>query len=137
MFFHKKILIVDEAESSRRFLRHVLTNAGYTVETASNNYQALERVCDSHFNIFFIDISLPNLEGMKLIKRLRELEGYETTPILVMTFAMAITDDMIQECGAANISEWIAKPISPTKVTSLLKRMDYENTNTYYSQSNG
>ena len=135
MSFYKKILVVDEAESSRRFLRHILTNAGYTVEAVSNNGQAIERISESNFDIFFIDVSIPKLDGMKLIKKLRATEGYESTPILVVTLAMTITDTMIQECGAASIYEWIAKPISPSRVTSLLKKMDYTNANTVTMQA--
>lgn len=129
MYFYKKILIVDEAESSRRFLRHVLTNAGYTVEAVSSHSQAIERVSESNFDIFFIDVSLPELNGIKLINTLRKIEGYESTPIMVITLAMAITDSMIQQCGAARISGWIPKPISPSRVTSLLKQMDHSNAN--------
>ncbi|MDH5776863.1 MAG: response regulator [Gammaproteobacteria bacterium] len=135
MSFFKKILVVDEAESSRRFLRHVLTNAGYTVEAVASNGQAIERINEGHIDIFFVDVSLPEMEGIKLIKTLRESDEYAAAPILVVTLAMKISDEMIQQCGAAKITEWIPKPISPSKVLSLLKKMNYESNNTLYAQS--
>lgn len=131
MFLSKKILIVDNADSSRNFLRHVLTNAGYTVETVRNSNDAVELVSEYDFDIFFIDTHLPDEEGIKLIKLLREIDGYESIPILAIT--MGNDDAIKQQCESANVTEWISKPVSPTGVIALLRKMGM--TNTHQAQS--
>lgn len=131
MFVRKKILIVDAEEMSRHFLHHILTNAGYTVEAVRSGREALDLLDDIDIDIFFVDIHLPELDGIKFINELHKIEFYQSTPILAVTTANP--DSLKQKGDAIGITEWVKKPISPPIVITLLKKMGM--TNAHHVQS--
>lgn len=131
MFIRKKILIVDCVEMNRQFLRHILTNAGYLIEVASNSKEALAMLDDDDFDIFFVDIHMPDLDGIKLIKSLRTLKGYESAPILAVTTANP--EKLKQKGEEIGITNWIKNPISPPKLLQMLRDMGL--INKYQAQS--
>lgn len=117
---HKsKVLVVDDADSVLHMMRHSLSNAGYDVRTASNGYEALTQAKQQQFDIVFTDIHMPEMDGISLIKALRELTGYEHTPILALT--MTNTDSIKSTGKSAGATGWITKPVSPPKLLDLLK----------------
>jgi PAS domain S-box-containing protein len=66
------VLVVEDDESVRRFLRSVLTGANLAVVEVSNGRQALERVANGHFDLVITDLVMPELEGVETIRRLTE-----------------------------------------------------------------
>lgn len=131
MFVRKKILIVDNVEMTRHFLHHILTNAGYTVEAVGSSREAMALLGDDDFDVFFVDIHMPELEGIKFIKELHAIEFYQSVPILAMTTSNP--DALKQKGDAIGITDWIKKPISPPVIVMLLKKMGL--TNAHHVQS--
>lgn len=126
MFVRKKILIVDGMEMSRHFLRHTLTNAGYVVETASNEDDAMTMANNQDFDVFIIDLHLPDMASIKVIKSLRGIEDYLTTPILAATNANI--ESLRAKGDELGITTWLKKPISSRDLLDLLKEMKLVNT---------
>jgi len=131
MFIRKKILIVEGMDMDRHFLRHILTNAGYTTEAVGSRSAALDKLDNEDFDVFFVDIHMPELDGIKLIKTLREMEEYQSVPILAVTRANPET--MRQKGEAIGITDWVRKPISPQYLLHMLKEMGL--TNQHHVQS--
>jgi two-component system response regulator HydG len=73
-----KILIVDDDESICKTLKLILENEGYSVEVANSGKEALDRSKTTIFNVALLDIRLPDTEGTRLLKALRE-----TTPKMI------------------------------------------------------
>jgi DNA-binding NtrC family response regulator len=67
-----RILIVDDDESIRKALETVLEEKGYVVETAQNGKEAIQKANTQFYNLAFIDIRLPDMEGTKLLDSLKE-----------------------------------------------------------------
>lgn len=131
MFIRKKILIVDGQEMDRQFLRHILTNASYTVHIASDRQQALDFLNEESFDTFIVDIHLPDMEGIKFIRQLHESKNYHATPILAITTANV--EAIRQKGETLGITDWIKKPISPPKLLNMLRKMGITNQHQFQS----
>lgn len=73
-----RILVIDDDESVRKVLAVALADKGYTVETAEDGKEAIEKSKTNFFNLALVDIRLPDMEGAKLLTAMKE-----TTPKMV------------------------------------------------------
>lgn len=73
-----RILVVDDDENIRKTLATILEDEGYSVDTAENGKEAIEKSNTKFFNLALIDIRLPDIEGVKLLTAMKE-----TTPKMV------------------------------------------------------
>jgi DNA-binding NtrC family response regulator len=69
---HARILVVDDDESIRTVLAAVLEEKGYTVDTVGCGKEAIEKTKTSFYNLVFIDIRLPDMEGTKVLARMKD-----------------------------------------------------------------
>ena len=76
-----KILITEDEESLRFVLQKALEAEGYFVQTAANGAAARRLLADHHFDVSLMDIKLPDIDGLELLKEFKE-NGVETAMIL-------------------------------------------------------
>lgn len=69
---HARILIVDDDESIRKMLSTILEEEEYLVDTAENGKEAIDKSTERIFNLALIDVRLPDIEGVTLLKEFRE-----------------------------------------------------------------
>lgn len=79
--FH--ILVVDDDKNTRRLIEAVLSRENYTVTTAENGEQALQRLDEQHIDLIVLDIMMPKIDGYELTRQLRAA-GNEL-PILMVS----------------------------------------------------
>ena len=79
-----KILAVDDEEPFRRLLRNELTRKGFLVETASDGEEALGMLKEKSYDVVLLDIVMPGLDGISLMKKLRGRNA-RTPAIIVLT----------------------------------------------------
>jgi two-component system, chemotaxis family, chemotaxis protein CheY len=107
----KHALIVDDSATMRNMIKAVVNEMGFEVITAQDGEKALRSAQSDHFDIIITDINMPNMDGIELIRHLRELEKTKYTPILVITTEGG---DNVKQAGKnAGASGWIVKPFSP------------------------
>ncbi len=111
------ILIIDDEPNLRRSLGLILQRAGYTVTTAANANEALQLLQAGAYELTFLDIKLPDINGIQLLPQIREL--YPEMPVLILT-AHATLDTAI---GAvrSGARDYLLKPVDPE---SILSRVD-------------
>ncbi|MCK4362793.1 MAG: PAS domain S-box protein, partial [Dehalococcoidia bacterium] len=102
-----RILIVDDDESSRRSLSLILGKNGYEVETAGTGREALEKAQQRFFNLAFLEIRLPDVEGTKLIAPLKEIHPCLAV-IMITGYATVETAVQALTNGA---SAYVTKPL--------------------------
>ena len=73
-----RILIIDDEESIRKTLSMILRHAGYSVDTAANGKEAIEKTETNFYNLALIDVRLPDIEGTELLTSMKQ-----TTPKMV------------------------------------------------------
>jgi two-component system KDP operon response regulator KdpE len=77
-----RVLVVDDDPQIRRAVREAIAREGIEVETAADGKEALRRAGEMEFSLVITDLSMPNLDGLELV---RELRSRSTVPILVLT----------------------------------------------------
>ncbi len=106
------ILIIDDEPNLRRSLGLILQRAGYIITTASNAAEAIHLLQAGAYDLTFLDIKLPDQNGIQLLPKLRDL--YPEMPILILT-AHATLDSAI---GAVRLGarDYLLKPIDPDAI---------------------
>lgn len=108
----KTALIVDDSPTMRQMVAFTLTNAGFTVIEAEHGKDAVSKVAGGpRLDIVVTDLNMPEMDGITLIKELRQLSAFKFTPILMLTTESAMEKKQAgKEAGATG---WIVKPFKP------------------------
>ncbi len=124
------ILVVDDNQVNQMVAKEILQKAGCKVETASNGIEAIELVKKNTYDLVFMDIQMPQMDGTTATREIKKLNIPNLAPIIAMT-AYAMEDDK-EKFLAAGMDDYIAKPIKSdvliTKIATLLnlnKKSDY------------
>jgi two-component system cell cycle response regulator DivK len=110
----KRILLADEAASSRDLLRSILEVSNYIVEEAIDGAQVLEIVEVFRPHLIILDLQMPKLNGYATAAALRRMPTLQQTPIIALTAALTQTaPDRISKAG---FSGYLVKPIGPSRL---------------------
>ncbi|MCP4751504.1 MAG: response regulator [Proteobacteria bacterium] len=126
----ESILIVDHDPNTRQMMAEIVLSLGYDCRTSVNGTDALDLLKEKEFDIVISDVNLPNLGGLKLISRVRELKP-KTSFIIVTGYGRDYSYDSIMGAGA---QDFIKKPFTVEEFNAKLKRilterrMEEENT---------
>jgi two-component system, chemotaxis family, chemotaxis protein CheY len=115
------ILTVDDSTSMRQMVLFTLKGAGYEVVEAADGVEALEVANTRGFDLVVTDVNMPNMDGITLIKELRNLPDYKFTPILMLTTESG--SEKKQEGKAAGATGWIVKPFDPERLLDTIKKV--------------
>lgn len=112
----KQILIADDEPDILEIISYNLEKEGYTVHTANNGNEALEKAKKLNPSLIILDIMMPGKTGVEVCKILRSQPAFQETLIIFLT-AMSDEDSQIKglETGA---DDYVNKPISPKVLTS-------------------
>lgn len=116
-----KILIVDDSSIVLHFHGAILQEAGYSVDTAINGYLALEKLNLSRYNVIVTDINMDNMDGYSLITKIRQMDEYQETPIIIVSTE---NDEKEKKQGyAVGADLFLNKPINPQEFIEKLKML--------------
>jgi len=116
-----RILTVDDSASMRQMVAFTLRSAGYEVDEAEDGKIALDKARTARFNCVVADVNMPNMDGISLIRELRQLADYKFTPLLMLTTEAGL--DKKQEGKAAGATGWIVKPFDPEQLVATIKKV--------------
>ena len=109
-----KILVVDDSGLARRATRKILENAGFEVCEAEDGLTALERFYLEKPGLVLLDVTMKDMNGIEVLKRLREMDGAAIV-IIVTADVQTSTQEMAKLGGA---SGFVTKPISSESLLS-------------------
>ena len=117
----KKVLVVDDEEVIRKFLRIHLINWGYEVKEAVDGVEALEQLGHNDFDVLICDIIMPNKDGWEVLKEVKSNPKMKNIPVIVLT-AKDEDSDIFKgyELGA---DYYITKPFTKAQLLYGLKLM--------------
>ena len=118
----QRILIVEDSPTMRQLLVFALKRMkGVGIVEAQDGMDGLRRVTSDHFDLAFIDINLPIMDGLKLISLIRGEPSLASMPICVITTEGAKEDR--ERAISLGANEYLTKPIQANKVLSVAKSL--------------
>ena len=122
----RRILIVEDYEDVRRMLKILLESEHFGVLEAGSGAEALRLISSGRPDVILMDLALPGIDGLETIRRIRQIDGFQNTPIIVLT---AYTGQSIYETAfRAGTNYFMAKPVDFDELTDLLEGiLDGEN----------
>jgi CheY-like chemotaxis protein len=116
-----RVLVVDDAPDVLEMFGIMLRLSGYDVMVAPSATEALEQARAVQFDIIVSDIGMPQMNGYELVRRLRELPGYVSVPMIAVTgFAMYKDREQALESG---FNAYLSKPVNPINLLDLIEKL--------------
>ncbi len=115
-----RVLLVEDNEINRQVARELLESLGVDITLAVNGREAVDIVKKESFNLVFMDIQMPEMDGYQATKLIRNELGEKELPIIAMT-AHAMTGDK-ERCLAAGMNDHLAKPLDPAELKMMIEQ---------------
>jgi DNA-binding NtrC family response regulator len=113
-----RILIVDDEESTRELFAELLQRWGYDVDQTGDGHAALKIAAESHPDVIVSDLVMPKLDGLALVRALREEQP--DTPVVIITGKGTI--DAAVEAVREGVFDFVEKPLDPARLKVILQR---------------
>ncbi len=115
-----RVLLVEDNEINQQVARELLVTAGVVVDVVNNGIEATEAVCNNDYELVFMDIQMPEMDGIEATRQIRKLDSEKrNVPIVAMT-AHALSGDR-EKSLLAGMNDHVTKPIAPAKLFEALK----------------
>lgn len=115
------VLIVDDSHAIRMLLSRALSDASHTVVDAVDGTEGLMKAKQSEFDLVITDVNMPEMDGLTLLKNLRQLPYYRFKPILIHTTESS--REMKMKGKQAGATGWIVKPFDPDKLNRVISQI--------------
>lgn len=117
----KQVLIVDDSLTMRNMVSVAMKKIGFDVILAKDGVDALKEMEGKDVDVVITDINMPNMDGIELIRMLRENPKSKFTPILVLTTEGG---ENVKKAGKeAGATGWIVKPFNPEILCNAVKKV--------------
>lgn len=118
----EKVIVVEDSPPNRKILVHLLEKLEYEVESFEDGQQAWDHLKNNDnpgLVAIISDIMMPNMDGVQLLKHIRESDKFKDLPFVLVT---AVSDrDYIVEAKSLNVNGYILKPVTFQRVANKLK----------------
>jgi DNA-binding NtrC family response regulator len=125
MGFIKSILIVDDEANLRSTLSLILKRAGYLIHSAANFKEALDCLSQNNYDLLFLDVKMPGMNGLQLLPEIRRLDP--NLPVLILTANPSLEDAVDAERKGA--FGYMLKPVEPEQIVSRVHKIFQERKN--------
>jgi len=115
----RTVLIVEDSDDARYFMRLSLEQLGYLVVEAENGVRAVETADLERPDIILMDLSLPILDGLAATEKIRAIDGLGSVPVVAVTAHQEI--DFRAGAKAAGFDAYVTKPIDIDFLSDLIK----------------
>jgi len=116
----RRILVVDDEPINREVARIQLEAADLVVDAAEDGAEAITLAQETAYAAIFMDMQLPNVNGLEATRQIREFPGHRETPIIAMTANASGEDKAL--CYEAGMNDFLIKPIDPAALFATLLR---------------
>lgn len=118
----KKILIVDDSRTIRRMVLKSLANIGFTsFEEAENGLEAIEKLVLGSVSLMVLDLNMPEIHGIEVLKFVRSRPAYQSMPVVVLTTRGDATSQ--DDALAAGANLYLTKPFSPSDLEHRVREL--------------
>ena len=117
------ILLADDNVVNQKVARRLFEQMGYHIDIAGDGVEAIEAIRQHPYDMIFMDVQMPEMNGLEATQRVREIEkesGKSASIIIAMT-ASAMTGDR-EKCLQAGMDDYLSKPVRPEAVQVAIER---------------
>ena len=115
----KRILVADDDPFNRELLQMELTDAGFEVITANDGEDALRKAQEFPVDLLLLDVMMPKIDGVELVRKFREQKEFENLPIVLLTAKAQTKDKLLGLDAGAN--DYITKPFDIREVLARVR----------------
>lgn len=115
------ILIGEDNETNQLVIRKILERQGYQADIARNGKEVLERAQLKRYDLIFMDVQMPEMNGMEATRAIKETFPPNEVPVIVAVTANALKGDR-EHCLAAGMDDYISKPIKSAVIAEVINR---------------
>lgn len=116
------IMVVDDEEIVRESLFHWFKKYGHVVETASSGFEALDKLEKYPFQLLFVDIKMPEMDGIELLEKVKA-EYPDTIVIIITAYGSIESAIKAMRIGA---SDYLLKPFKPDQLPLVMERISHQ-----------
>jgi len=116
------VLVVDDLRSIRLTLGAILEDEGHNVVTVEDGYQAIEAVRKTHFDVIFMDIKMPGING---VQTFREVKKIDPKAAVIMMTAYSV-EDLVKEALEEGAYAVVYKPFDINRIIAIIQELLHE-----------
>lgn len=117
----KRVLIVEDNENNMELITFIMEANGYETVRAMDGLSGVEKAGSERVDFVILDIQLPDIDGLEVLKRIRASETGRHVPVIAMTsYAMAGDKERLLQAGC---NGYIEKPIDPERVVAQIEEV--------------
>lgn len=113
-----QLLLVEDKPATRDQLLQIIEQSPFAVSCANDGLDGLNRSKSQHYDVVLVDHKMPLMDGLALIKSLRQSKHYQQTPIILMTTQDAAQVQPLADKAGANLC--LPKPVEAQRLLGLL-----------------
>ncbi len=114
----KRILVVDDEPTIRESCQRIFAERGYEVETAASAQEGLDRAVRGYFDCALVDLKMPDMDGMEVVRRARQTRG--NMAVIIITGYGAV--ESAAEATRLGVSDYVSKPFKPEEIVGAVER---------------
>ncbi|MCS7086977.1 MAG: response regulator [Bacteroidia bacterium] len=118
--FPLRILIVEDSPVNQRIMVRLLEKCGYKPDVAANGREAVQAVYSSAYDLIFMDIQMPEMDGIEATRKILSILPPKRRPVIVALTA-AVLEANKEECLEAGMSYFIGKPFKLEEIVHVIK----------------
>jgi twitching motility two-component system response regulator PilG len=120
IFQNTKVLVIDDSKTIRRTAETLLKKVGCDVTTATDGFDALAKIADTHPDIIFVDIMMPRLDGYQTCALIKNNSTFKTTPVIMLSSKDGLFDKAKGRIVGSD--EYLTKPFSKEELLGSIRQ---------------
>lgn len=115
-----RILLAEDNKMNQLIASKIFKKVGYTIDIAENGLDAIHMADLQHYDLIFMDIQMPGMDGLQATRSIIEKHGSSAPPIIAMT-ANVLSEDEI-ECTEAGMKDFVSKPFTFERLENVIQK---------------
>jgi CheY-like chemotaxis protein len=119
-----EILLAEDNKMNQLIARKIFNKIGYTIDVAENGKIAVEMAVKKHYDLIFMDMQMPEMDGLEAARFIIDNFGNAAPPIIAMT-ANVLSEDEYR-CKEAGMKDFISKPFTIERLENVIRKWAYK-----------
>ncbi|PCJ16710.1 MAG: pilus assembly protein PilG [Gammaproteobacteria bacterium] len=115
-----KVMVIDDSKTIRRTAETLLKKAGCSVVTATDGFDALAKIADTHPDIIFVDIMMPRLDGYQACALIKNNSTFKNTPVIMLSSKDGLFDKAKGRIVGSD--QYLTKPFSKDELLGAIRQ---------------